>query len=61
MAVSLILLPGTCGAWGPDGHQITVDDLRSGKQDGKWDSAAQLAFVINFMGEIHQPLHAITN
>ncbi len=146
MAVSLILLPDACGAWGLDGHQITayiaagnlspiarrhvaqilgvadnptavagamaraagqpdlefrtsapetldwhwinicrqdtradvparcpngacvtaqidrfVDDLRSGKQDGKWDSAAQLAFVINFMGEIHQPLHAITN
>ena len=38
-----------------------VNDLRSGKKDGKWDSADQLAFVINFMGEIHQPLHAITN
>jgi nuclease S1 len=36
-------------------------DLRSGKPDGKWDSAAQLEFVINFMGEIHQPMHAITN
>ena len=36
-------------------------DLRSGRKDGKWDSADQLAFVINFMGEIHQPLHAITN
>ena len=38
-----------------------VDDLRAGKPDGKWDSAAQLAFVINFMGELHQPLHSITN
>ncbi|HEV3111122.1 MAG TPA: S1/P1 nuclease [Candidatus Binataceae bacterium] len=38
-----------------------VNDLRSDKKDGKWDSAAQLAFVINFMGEIHQPMHAITN
>ncbi len=51
----------------PDGACLTaqidrlVDDLRSGKKDGKWDSAAQLAFVINLMGEIHQPLHAITN
>jgi nuclease S1 len=144
--VGLILLPGVCGAWGGDGHQITayiaadhlsptarkhvaqilgvaddpqgvagamahaalrpdlefrvsapetldwhyfnlcrqdtpadeqarcpggacltvqIDrfarDLRSGKKDGKWDAAAQLAFVINLMGEIHQPLHAITN
>ena len=38
-----------------------ASDLRTGKKDGKWDSAAQLAFVINFMGEIHQPMHAITN
>ncbi len=51
----------------PDGACLPVQidrfasDLRSGKQDGKWDSAAQLAFVINLMGEIHQPLHAITN
>ncbi len=51
----------------PDGACLTaqidrfVNDLRSDKKDGKWDSAAQLAFVINFMGEIHQPLHAITN
>jgi len=51
----------------PNGACLTVQidrfagDLRSGKKDGKWDSAAQLAFVINFMGEIHQPLHAITN
>ena len=51
----------------PDGACLTVQidrfasDLRSGNKDGKWDSAAQLAFVINFMGEIHQPLHAITN
>lgn len=56
-------VPARC----PDGNCVTgridrfVDDLRSGKKDGKWDSAAQLAFVINFMGEIHQPLHAITN
>ena len=51
----------------PNGACLTVqidrfvNDLRSGKKDGKWDSADQLAFVINFMGEIHQPLHAITN
>jgi len=51
----------------PNGNCVTVqidrfaDDLRSGKKDGKWDPAAQLAFVINFMGEIHQPLHATTN
>jgi hypothetical protein len=51
----------------PDGACLTaridrfVEDLRAGKKDGKWDSAAQLAFVINFMGEIHQPMHAITN
>ncbi len=38
-----------------------VDDLRSGKKDGKWAASDQLAFLINFMGEIHQPLHAITN
>jgi hypothetical protein len=38
-----------------------VDDLRFGQEDSKWNSAAQLAFVINFMGEIHQPLHTITN
>jgi hypothetical protein len=38
-----------------------VHDLRTGQKDGNWDSAAQLAFVINLMGEIHQPMHAITN
>jgi nuclease S1 len=38
-----------------------ADNLRFGKKDPKWDSAAQLGFVINFMGEIHQPLHAVTN
>ncbi len=38
-----------------------VDELKAGKDDPKWNSAAQLAFVINLMGEIHQPMHAITN
>jgi S1/P1 Nuclease len=38
-----------------------VEELKTGEHDPKWNSAAQLAFVINLMGEIHQPMHAITN
>lgn len=51
----------------PAGNCLTAkidqftDNLRFGKKDPKWDSAAQLAFVINLMGEIHQPLHTVTN
>jgi hypothetical protein len=51
----------------PNGDCITarlsrfVEDLKTGKSDGKWNAADQLGFVINFMGEIHQPMHAITN
>jgi hypothetical protein len=51
----------------PDGNCVTAridrfaHDLRAGKPDGKWDAAAQLEFVINLMGEVHQPFHATTN
>jgi hypothetical protein len=34
--------------------------LRNGDYD-KWGAAGDLAFLIHFVGDIHQPLHSTTN
>jgi hypothetical protein len=55
-------LPGRC----PFGNCVTakIDEyaqrLRDGNYD-KWGAAGDLAFLIHFVGDIHQPLHAATN
>ena len=55
-------LPVRC----PQGNCVTakIDEyarrLRDGNYD-KWGAAGDLAFLIHFVGDIHQPLHAATN
>jgi hypothetical protein len=55
-------LPARC----PNGNCVTakIDEyarrLRDGNYD-KWGAAGDLAFLIHFVGDIHQPLHAATN
>jgi hypothetical protein len=55
-------LPERC----PHGNCVTakIDEyarrLRDGNYD-KWSAAGDLAFLIHFVGDIHQPLHAATN
>jgi hypothetical protein len=55
-------LPARC----PCGNCVTakIDEyahrLRVGQFD-KWGAAGDLAFLIHFVGDIHQPLHAATN
>ena len=55
-------LPARC----PGGNCVTakIDDyahrLRAGQYD-KWGAAGDLAFLIHFVADIHQPLHAATN
>ena len=55
-------LPARC----PNGNCVTakIDEyahrLRVGQFD-KWGAAGDLAFLIHFVGDIHQPLHAATN
>jgi S1/P1 Nuclease len=55
-------LPARC----PQGNCVTakIDEyaqrLRGGNYD-KWGAAGDLAFLIHFVGDIHQPLHAATN
>jgi len=55
-------LPARC----PHGNCVTakIDEyagrLRDGNYD-KWGAAGDLAFLIHFVGDIHQPLHAATN
>ena len=50
----------------PQGNCVTakIDEyarrLRDGNYD-KWGAAGDLAFLIHFVGDIHQPLHAATN
>ena len=50
----------------PQGNCVTakIDDyarrLRDGNYD-KWGAAGDLAFLIHFVGDIHQPLHAVTD
>jgi hypothetical protein len=55
-------IPARC----PQGNCVTakIDEyahrLREGNYD-KWGAAGDLAFLIHFVGDIHQPLHSITN
>jgi hypothetical protein len=55
-------LPARC----PHGNCVTtkIDEyarrLRDGNYD-KWGAAGGLAFLIHFVGDIHQPLHSTTN
>ena len=55
-------IPARC----PQGNCVTakIDEyarrLREGAYD-KWGAAGDLAFVIHFVGDIHQPLHTTTN
>jgi hypothetical protein len=55
-------VPARC----PQGNCVTgkIDEyarrLREGNY-GKWDAAGDLAFLIHFVGDIHQPLHTTTN
>jgi hypothetical protein len=55
-------LPARC----PQGNCVTakIDEyaqrLRDGNYD-KWGAAGDLAFLIHFVGDIHQPLHTTTN
>ncbi|MBV8774526.1 MAG: S1/P1 nuclease [Deltaproteobacteria bacterium] len=50
----------------PQGNCVTAKineyarRLRAGDYD-KWGAAGDLAFLIHFVGDIHQPLHAATN
>jgi hypothetical protein len=50
----------------PQGSCVTakIDEyahrLREGNYD-KWGAAGDLAFLIHFVGDIHQPLHSTTN
>jgi S1/P1 Nuclease len=54
------------GARCPNGNCVTakIDEyagrLRHSNYD-KWGAAGDLAFLIHFVGDIHQPLHAATN
>jgi hypothetical protein len=53
-------------AWCPHDNCVTarIDEyarcLRDGNYD-KWGTAGDLAFLIHFVGDVHQPLHAVTN
>ena len=55
-------VPARC----PQGNCVTgkIDEyarrLREGNYD-KWGAAGDLAFLIHFVGDIHQPLHSTTN
>ena len=55
-------IPARC----PDGNCVMakIDEyaqrLRDGNYD-KWGAAGDLAFLIHFIGDIHQPLHTTTN
>lgn len=55
-------IPARC----PQGNCVTakIDEyaqrLRDGNYD-KWGAAGDLAFLIHFVGDLHQPLHAATN
>jgi hypothetical protein len=55
-------LPGRC----PLGNCVTakIDEYASRLRDrdyDKWGAAGDLAFLIHFVGDIHQPLHTATN
>jgi hypothetical protein len=55
-------LPKRC----PHGNCVTakIDEYAGRLHDGnydKWGAAGDLAFLIHFVGDIHQPLHAATN
>ena len=58
--------PGLGLPKGPHGNCVTakIDEyarrLRDGNYD-KWGAAGDLAFLIHFVGDIYQPLHAVTN
>jgi hypothetical protein len=55
-------LPARC----PNGNCVTAkineyaDRLRKGNYD-KWGAAGDFAFLVHFVGDIYQPLHAATN
>jgi S1/P1 Nuclease len=55
-------LPERC----PQGNCVTakIDEYAQRLSDqkfDKWGAAGDLAFLIHFVGDIHQPLHAVTN
>jgi hypothetical protein len=55
-------LPARC----PNGNCFTakIDQYARRLKDGnydKWGAAGDLAFLIHFVGDIHQPLHTTTN
>jgi hypothetical protein len=50
----------------PDGKCVTgkIDEYSKRLKDGsydRWNAAGDLAFLIHFVGDIHQPLHAATD
>jgi hypothetical protein len=50
----------------PNGNCVTakIDEYARRLKDGdydKWGAAGDLAFLIHFVGDIHQPLHTTTN
>jgi S1/P1 Nuclease len=50
----------------PQGNCVTakIDEYASRLRDGdydKWGAAGDLAFLIHFVGDVHQPLHTTTN
>ena len=55
-------LPARC----PNGNCVTakIDEYARRPKNGdydKWDAAGDLAFLVHFVGDIHQPLHTTTN
>ncbi len=55
-------VPARC----PDGNCVTgkIDEYSKRLKDGsydRWGAAGDLAFLIHFVGDIHQPLHAATD
>ena len=58
--------PGLGLPKGPHGNCVTakIDEFARRLRDrdyDKWGAAGDLAFLIHFVGDIHQPLHAVTN
>jgi len=56
-------LAGRC----PDGNCIVAKmkeylvNLKEHRPDGRWSESKELAFLLHFAGDIHQPLHCVTN
>ena len=59
--------PSQIAARCPDGNCIVakmtqyITNLKQHRADGSWPESKELAFLIHFAGDIHQPLHCVSD